>query len=74
MKINLTKTQYQTLLKALTELVEIEGDEGCNDLEKDDKFYLLSKSEQKTAKKLNDNNFSASDYLYEVLNKQSNSE
>ena len=74
MQINLTKTQYKVLLRALSELKSNESDDGCNDVFAGDKLLLLSKPERKAAKKLdgdgNEWNFSATRYLADVLKKQ----
>jgi len=74
MQINLTKTQYKVLLRALSELETSEGADGCNDVFAGDKLRLLSKPEQKAAKKLDADgyewNFSATRYLIDVLKKQ----
>ena len=50
MQINLTKTQYKVLLRALSELESSESDDGCNDVFAGDKLLLLSKPERKAAK------------------------
>ena len=47
--IKLTSTQHKCLIKALKELIEAEHDCGCNDCFSGDKFYLLTKKEQKEA-------------------------
>ena len=74
MQINLTKTQYKVLLRALAELENSEGDCGCNDVFAGDKLRLLSKNEHKVAKKLDADgyewNFTATAYLIDVLKKQ----
>jgi len=73
MTINLTKTQFNALLKALDELETSESVCGCNDLFRNDKFYKLSPSERKEAKKLSDDygwNFTATHYLRNVLKNQ----
>ena len=74
MKINLTKTQYKVLLRALAELEDSESSDGCNNVFPGDKLLLLSKSERKEAKKLdadnNEWNFTATKYLSNVLKKQ----
>jgi hypothetical protein len=74
MQINLTKTQYKVLLRALAELENSESDCGCNDVFAGDKLRLLSKNERKAAKKLDADgyewNFTATAYLIDVLKKQ----
>ena len=75
MKINLTKTQYKVLMRALAELENEESSAGCNDVFAGDKLRLLSKNERKAAKKLDADgyewNFTATSYLIDVLKKQS---
>jgi len=75
MQINLTKTQYKVLLRALSELENNESGDGCNDVFAGDKLRLLSKPEQKAAKKVAGNNdhewnFTATLYLIDVLKRQ----
>jgi hypothetical protein len=74
MKINLSKTQYKVLLRALAELEDSESREGCNDVFAGDKLRLLSKNERKAAKNLDVDgyewNFTATAYLISVLKKQ----
>lgn len=71
MNINLSKTQVKTLLKALKELSNIEALASCNDVFSDDKFYLLSKTEQNHVKSTEPDeliwNSSASNYLYDLI-------
>lgn len=94
--IQLTETQRACLLQALEELSDQEGSEGCNDLFKGDKLYMLSQEEQLEAcrmgeaneyiQELNEesliplspkeeiersgSNFTATDYLKKVIEKQ----
>jgi len=94
--IKLTVTQRACLLKALEELSDEEGGQGCNDLFEGDKLYLLSEQEQLEAVRMGEankyiqeenaerlipftpeeeiqhsgSNFSATDYLKKVIEKQ----
>lgn len=74
MRINLTKTQYKVLLRALAELEDEESSAGCNDVFAGDKLRMLSKNERKAAKKLDADgyewNFTATAYLISILKKQ----
>ena len=72
MKIELTETQYNTLIEALTELHKTELESSCNDCYEDDKFYTLSKKEQREAKKATGAAFSftATEYLLDILQTQ----
>lgn len=94
--IQLTSTQRTCLLQALEELSDNEGNEGCNDLFKGDKLYMLSEEEQLEAVRLGErnqyireeneeslipltpkeeiehsgSNFTATDYLKKIIEKQ----
>jgi hypothetical protein len=71
-EITLTETQYHTLLQALNELYDMEIEASCNDCFKGDKFYTLSKKEQREAKKSAGAlfNCTATGYLLDILQTQ----
>ena len=68
MTITLTKTQYHTLIQALNELHETELEASCNDCFEEDKFYTLSKKEQREAMTHEEPfNTTATEYLLDIL-------